>query len=75
MIDTKRLTLKDGLGYALTEIQEKTTPEVWVAFTKWFGTKPHFLSSDGTKCILVHDLQLYIRLRANALKQIKEKTK
>lgn len=72
MIDIKRLTLLDGLGYALDDIKAHTTPEIWDAFTKWFGTKPHYLSQTGTKCILEADLQLYIRLRQNALNKLKE---
>lgn len=70
MIDTNKLTLIDGLGYALDDIKSHTTAEIWDAFSKWFGNKPHFLASNGTKCILSADLQLYIRLRANAIKNL-----
>lgn len=73
MVDTTRLTLIDGLGYALDEVKEKSTAEVWAAFSKWFGQRPHYLSSDGRKCILAADLQLYTRLRTNALKTINGK--
>lgn len=73
MVDETRLTLIDGLGYALDEIKEKSTPEVWAAFNKWFGNRPHYLSTDGRKCIHKGDLQLYTRLRTNALKTINEK--
>jgi hypothetical protein len=74
MIDRAKLTLIDGLGYALAEIKKVIKPEEYSAFIKWFGNKPHYLSSAGTKCILSADLQLYIRLRSNALKK-KDKTK
>lgn len=70
MIDVNRLTLIDGLGYALEDIKAHTSPEVFNAFTKWFGDRPHYLSQDGKKCIHSGDLQLYIRLRANALKRM-----
>lgn len=70
MIDIQRLTLLDGLGYALDDIEAHTTPEIWDAFSKWFGNKPHYMSTAGTKCILSADLQLYIRLRTNAIKNL-----
>lgn len=69
MIDTNKLELLDGLGYALDEIKAKSKPDTWEAFSKWFGTRPHYLSQTGKKCILQADLQLYIRLRTNALKK------
>lgn len=73
MIDTNRLTLIDGLGYALDDIKAHTSPEVYEAFIKWFGERPHYLSQEGKKCIHTGDLQLYIRLRNNALKRINTK--
>jgi hypothetical protein len=70
MINTDKLTLLDGLAYALEDIKATSKPEIYDAFSKWFGNKPHYLSSSGKKCILVADLQLYIRLRTNALQKI-----
>ena len=69
MISTEKLTLIDGLGYALDEIKQKNKGDEWDAFNKWFGTRPHYNSSNGQKCILSGDLILYIRLRQNALKK------
>lgn len=74
MINPDTLTLIDTLAYALDELKAKLKPDEYEAFIKWFGTKPHHLSSDGKKCILASDLQLYIRLRTNALKNIGVKT-
>lgn len=68
MIDTKKLTLLDGLMYALDEIREKTSPEVWDAFSRYMQGKPFQYAATGQKCILASDLQLYIRIRSNALK-------
>lgn len=75
MIDVNKLQLIDGLAYALDDLQTRLTAEQYVAFTKWFGTRPHHLATDGRKCILASDLQLYIRLRTNALKTISTQTK
>lgn len=67
-MDTNKLTLIDGLGYALDEIKVKINDEEWQAFSKWFNNRPPYISLAGTKCVHASDLQLYIRLRANALK-------
>lgn len=74
MIDTTKLTLIDGLAYALGDIEAKTKPEEWTAFSKWFSKQPHYLATTGTKCILKADLQMFIRIQSNESKK-KDKTK
>lgn len=73
MIETNKLKLLDNLGYALDDIKEHLKPDVWDAFSRWFENKPHYLSISGKKCILANDLQLYIRLRQNAIKDLLKK--
>ena len=62
MINTKKLKLLDGLGYALQDIHDNTDIKEWKAFIKWFGDKPPYMATTGKKCIMANDLQLYIRL-------------
>lgn len=68
MIDPTTLPLVDQLAYALDDLKKKLTGGEYEAFNKWFGNRPYHLAQDGRKCILKNDLQLYIRLRTNALK-------
>lgn len=68
MINLKKLTIIDGLMYALDDIKATQTPEIWDAFSRYMEKKPFQYATTGEKCILAGDLQLYIRLRSNALK-------
>jgi hypothetical protein len=72
MIDTSKLTLIDGLVYALDDIKTKLSTEEWDAFQRYLRNKPLTTTVDGRKAILRNDLQMYIRLRTNALKSINQ---
>lgn len=74
VINIEKLTLIDGLGYALDDIKANTNADIFAAFSRWFENKPHYVSQGGKKCIHRGDLQLYIRLRTNILKEM-QKTK
>ena len=73
MINTTKLQKIDGLLYALDEIRQYMKAAEWDAFSRYMQNKPYTLSADGRKCVLVDDFQMYIRLRTNALKKLKEK--
>jgi hypothetical protein len=73
IVELSKVELVDGLGYALDDLKAKMKPEEWDAFSKYIKEKPLQLASDGRQCIYEGDLQLYIRLRTNALKAIDKK--
>ena len=69
MINIESLQTVDNLAYDLDDIKNSINREEFEAFTKWLERRSTYLSTQGKKCILAGDLQLYIRLRTNALKK------